>query len=127
VEIFSEVKTGLEALMARAKFDGLWNQTYWTHRMLGKIPFAIVKDEAKIIELARKRYPAAKFNNLDSLFELIGIHHWGYNTEFEICSSCGKVFSLDPEDNDYSIDPATNKQTCNDCTQKDNYVKVLSS
>lgn len=118
MEMFSEVRIGIQGMMTRLKFEGYWSRGYWTHineeNQSESFPFAVVHNEAGIIAAAKKKYPASRFIDLDSFFDIMTIYSWGYDTEFGICPFCERCFSLNPEDKDFTINDKGEK-TCNLC------------
>jgi hypothetical protein len=118
MEMFSEVRTGIQSMMTRLKFEGYWSRGYWTHineeNQSESFSFAVIHDETSIIAAAKKKYPASRFIDLDSFFDVMEIYSWGYDTEFGICPFCERTFSLNSEDKDFSINDKGQK-TCNRC------------
>jgi hypothetical protein len=122
MELFSEVRTGIQGLMTRLKFDGYWSKGYWTHindkNQSKSFPFAIVHNEAGIIAATKKKYPMSRYLDLDSFFDIMEIYSWGYDSEFGICPFCERIFSLNPGDKDFSLNEKEQK-ICNQCISQE--------
>lgn len=117
MNFFPEVKASIEAIMIRMKFEGYWLKGRWTHHTQGDFPFAIVINENEILNSINKRFPGGKFNDIDLVFEAIDILHWGYNSEFGICSVCQRIFSLNPEDHEFLKESESNTVICFLCAK----------
>lgn len=114
MEMFPSVRNAIVTMMNIMKLEGYWIQSSWEH-----IPFAIVVNEEKILEATKRRFPGNRFNSLDILFDTIEIYNWGYYEDFSQCSCCKRVISLNPDDNDFVLDPESNQNLCiNCCNQK---------